>query len=271
MMSALPVKLLLASLLYQYWKWLMNERKIVQQFDDHMLEEFVLGFYGHGNLQGNYWFIGMEHGGGDSFENIKQHIDKWVDQDKEPVTDLPDYCNGIGEAYYFRKPVKNQPTWNKLIRLLLSLKGEEDISLMNVKAYQMSHWGRHDDETAALELLPLANPSLNHPWLYGVHSDLLYLASREVYRSHVMPIRVKHIQKMLAEHRPRLVHFYGDSYDEWWRQIAGVHFEQDAVEGRAFAYGQSPDTLFLITHHPVSRGVTIKYFEQIGRFLQQLL
>ena len=249
----------------------MKGTKIVRRFDDQLLEEFALGFYGHGNLRASYWFIGMEHGGGDSFENINQRIDKWVAQGKTSVTDLADYCTDIGEAHYFRKPIKNQPTWNKLIRLLLSLQGEQHISLMNVKNYQMSHWGRHDDETAVLELLPLANPSLNHPWLYGIYSDLPYLASREAYRSHLMPIRVKHFQKMLVDYQPQLVHFYGDSYDEWWRQIAQVPFEQSAVEGRSFAYGQSSGTLFLITHHPVSRGVTIKYFEQIGKFLQKLL
>jgi hypothetical protein len=29
-----------------------------QMFDDQLLEEFVFGFYGHGNLEGKYWFIG---------------------------------------------------------------------------------------------------------------------------------------------------------------------------------------------------------------------
>ena len=68
-----------------------------QMFDDQMLKEFVHGFYGHGNLEGKYWFVSMEHGGGDSFENVQRRVHMWAELGKGPAYDLAVYCRGIGE------------------------------------------------------------------------------------------------------------------------------------------------------------------------------
>ncbi len=38
--------------------------------DDALLEAYMDGFYGYGNLAGPYWFIGMEEGGGDSLDRF---------------------------------------------------------------------------------------------------------------------------------------------------------------------------------------------------------
>src|SRR5579859_706788 len=48
-----------------------------------------------------------------------------------------------------------QPTWRKLIRLLLSFKGKE-LSRETILAYQCCHWGRDGDETCVIELSSLA-------------------------------------------------------------------------------------------------------------------
>ncbi len=31
--------------------------------DDHLLQDFIDGFYGYGNYNAPYWFVGMEGGG----------------------------------------------------------------------------------------------------------------------------------------------------------------------------------------------------------------
>jgi hypothetical protein len=240
-----------------------------QMFDDQLLEEFVHGFYGHGNLESKYWFIGMEHGGGDSFENVQRRVQMWAELGKGPANDLAVYCRGIGESYYFRQPVKNQATWNKLIRLLLSAKGDDYGTLAKVKAYQAEHLGRSNGETCLLELLPVASRSTNH-WLCGDHSRLPYLKSREAYRSHLMPLRARRLKQMIAGYKPRLVHFYGTTYKEWWHKIAGVPFERRKADSRAFYYSRRGDTLFLITEHSTAHGVTIEYFHDIGRFVHKL-
>ena len=42
-------------------------------FDDSLLETFAETFYGYGNYNGPYWFIGMEEGGGDSFDQASEN------------------------------------------------------------------------------------------------------------------------------------------------------------------------------------------------------
>ncbi len=54
-----------------------------------------------------------------------------------------------------------QPTWNKLIRIVLSAKEKENINLENVRKYQINELGRKDKETCLLELFPLPSQSLN--------------------------------------------------------------------------------------------------------------
>jgi hypothetical protein len=43
-------------------------------FNDPLLQDFMSSFYGYGNFQGAYWFIGMEEGGGDSFEEVSRRL-----------------------------------------------------------------------------------------------------------------------------------------------------------------------------------------------------
>jgi hypothetical protein len=41
------------------------------------LSDFIHGFWGCGNPEGDYWFVGMEEGGSDSFEEIHARITQW--------------------------------------------------------------------------------------------------------------------------------------------------------------------------------------------------
>jgi hypothetical protein len=48
-----------------------------QQFlNDELLEKRIETFYGYGNYQGKYWFIGMEEAGGEDFEDVNCRIKK---------------------------------------------------------------------------------------------------------------------------------------------------------------------------------------------------
>ena len=49
----------------------------MKKFNDSLLADYMGGFWGYGNLSGDYWFVGMEEGGGDSFEEVNQRISQW--------------------------------------------------------------------------------------------------------------------------------------------------------------------------------------------------
>ena len=104
---------------------------------DNLLETFIHNFYGYGNYQANYWFIGMEEGGGNSIEEINRRLNSWNNRGKFELEDVAEYHFAIGIPEHFRDPAKLQPTWNKLIRTLLSAQGQPG-STDDVREYQKS-------------------------------------------------------------------------------------------------------------------------------------
>jgi hypothetical protein len=98
---------------------------MTEQFDDQILDEFVKNFYGYGNYNGGCWFVGMEEGGGYSFAEIINRLDAWAKRGKCELEDLAKYHAEIGITRLFNGSPQLQPTWNKLIRILLSSHGHE--------------------------------------------------------------------------------------------------------------------------------------------------
>lgn len=125
-------------------------------FNDELLEKIVDTFYGYGNYQGNYWFVGMEEAGGD-FNDINNRINIWSNRGKQEIEDIAEYHIAM-ETW----DARIQPTWKGLIRIILSAKGRENIDREDVRKYQINELGRKYKETCLLELLPLPSPSLKH-------------------------------------------------------------------------------------------------------------
>ena len=42
--------------------------------NDHLLTQYMSHFAGYGNLDGDYWMIGMEEGGGDTIEDVERRV-----------------------------------------------------------------------------------------------------------------------------------------------------------------------------------------------------
>ncbi|UBF26189.1 hypothetical protein K9N68_32520 [Kovacikia minuta CCNUW1] len=237
-------------------------------FDDPLLQHFMNTFYGYGNYKGDYWFVGMEEGGGNSFTNIVRRLQDWDHRGRLELEDIVTYHAEIGVKRFFGSHPKLQPTWNRLIRIELSARGK-DVHTENVRAYQKEHFGRQNSTNCLVELLPLPSPSLGH-WLYAQHSQLPYLISREDYTKHYAPHRAEHLRQHMHEYKPKCVVFYSISlgYVYWWKRIAGVEFRKiDASDPLYIA--KNEHTLFAITRHPVAKGVKNEYFHQVGKMLHQ--
>ncbi len=230
-------------------------------FNDELIEKRVDTFYGYGNYQGNYWFIGMEEAGGD-FKDINNRINTWSNRGKQEIEDLAEYHIDIGWGESFLPGAKlDVPVWRSIIRILLSAKGKESIDIENVRKYQINELGRKNQETCLLELLPLPSPSITH-WIYSQHSQLTFLSSRKKYENHCVEKRINHISYRIKEYQPKTVVFYGIFYEDYWRKIADVEFSP-TPEG--FFIGKNSQTVFVIAKHPVAFGVTNEYFHNIGK------
>ncbi|HKP53021.1 MAG TPA: hypothetical protein VJ183_10245 [Chloroflexia bacterium] len=239
--------------------------------DDALLQSFTNTFYGYGNYQGRYWFIGMEEGGGGSTEEVSRRLSAWDDRGRKEVEGPGESHSEFGVSPFFKKQPKSQPTWNKLIRILLSIEGKNP-TLQEVKSYQATNLGKSDSDTCLLELLPLPSPHTGK-WLYADSSLLPQLRTRDLYRGHYAPLRAMHIKERIEEHTPAVVVFYSFNgwYRQWWELIAGVTFTRESIGADRAYLGSNDHTVFAIVKHPVARRTGNDYFHQAGRLISTRL
>ncbi|MBC5795702.1 hypothetical protein H5968_11220 [Sphaerospermopsis sp. LEGE 00249] len=237
-----------------------------QQFlDDELLQRRIEKFYGYGNYEGKYWFIGMEERGAENFEDANLRINTWANRGQQEIDDVAEYHEDMGGW-----GKNNQPTWNKLIRILLSAKGKENICLKDVHDYQFEKLCRKNQETCLLELLPLPSTSIND-WIYDKYSQLPFLCDRETYANYCVEKRINHIIQSIKEHQPKAVIFYGIGYEYSWRKIANIDFTKIEVaktedsKKHRFFIGKNNHTIFVMAKHSNDRGVTNDYFHYIGK------
>jgi len=231
--------------------------------DDDLLQDFIQRFYGYGNYQARFWFIGMEEGGGQTLDEIARRIAAWDRRGRQELEDVAEYHHAVGIDHLFGNRPKLQLTWSKLIRIALAAEGRV-CDTEAIRQYQATALGRHDSDNCLLELMPL--PSRNTgTWLFGDGSALPFLTNREAYLARVAPQRVAHLQASLARSRPRAVIFYGQQYQPYWTQIARLPGWQTSPAG--VTYGVRDNVLFVSATHPAARGVTNAYFENVGRLI----
>ncbi len=230
-----------------------------------LLQNFMSTFYGSGNYSGKYWFIGMEEGGGNTLEQVTKRLNAWVDLGETELVDIYQFHLKIDYPQYFQDPVKLQKTWMQQARIMLASKGLPSTT-DDVRAYQRDQIGRKTGDTCLLELLPLPSPNVNN-WNYNLWSGLHFLRDRKTYREYCVSWRAEHIRSRIKDHKPKVVVFMGQVYSDYWHTIAGRNLIFTDKGG--FWAGSSEDTIYIITKHPASRGVTNAYFETIGKFLNQ--
>jgi len=247
----------------------MNSQDLL---DDELLEQRVDTFYGYGTYRGDYWFIGMEEAGGGDFKDIHNRMNTWSNRGSQEIDDIAEYHTDIRGKGSFLPDAKldaklDVPVWKSIIRVLLSAKGKENITLEDIREYQRYKLGRKDKETCLLELLSLPSPSHEH-WIYNQHSRLTFLANRKEYENHCVEKRRSHINDKIKEYQPKAVVFYGIGYEYSWRRIAADIEFSETSEG--FLSGRNSQTIFVIAKHPSAFGVTKEYFHNIGKSICRL-
>ena len=237
--------------------------------NDNLLLQYMSRFAGYGNLDGDYWMIGMEEGGGDTIEDIVRRVTIWEESGQKTLEDLKLYHDKIGVTRWFGSQAKLQPTWNKLIRIIHGIKGLNP-QTEDVRTYQKRYLGRFEGETCLAELMPLPSPSTNH-WLYPSISSLPELQSREDYLRHWGPIRLQMLTKLITTHRPKNVVFYGIGYyQDWWSWLMPASHEAITIEGVKAYIGGSEGTVFAVSPHPVATGVKNTFFHGLGGAMREM-
>ncbi|MEI2612078.1 MAG: hypothetical protein V9G20_25870 [Candidatus Promineifilaceae bacterium] len=232
-------------------------------FDDTLLETFIHQFYGYGNYQSDFWLIGMEEGGGNSYEAVVRRLTAWDKRGRNELEDAAAYHQAIGVTKLFHDRPVIQRTWGKLIRVLLNATGHHP-TRESIRLFQRDQFGRRNSNHCLLELLPLPSPSTNH-WLYVQYSQLPYLADRASYQMHCLEQRIYHLQNRLLGHSPKVVVFYSFNYLAHWQKITGLEFE--SVAAADFYVAQTAATLFIVMKHPAAKGPGNAYFDAVGQYI----
>lgn len=230
-------------------------------------------FFGYGNLSSPYWFIGKEEGGGASLEENFQRILVWEKLGKPSTVDSIQYHQTLG--FSESELQKIQPTWTKLIQVLLELEGKNSLDKELRRSYQRHLLGRTDSDHCVIELMPMASRSTGL-WLWKeIFNEYFNLKNRRDYFSKIVPQRRQSIKELIAQHKPKLVMFYSTQLDylPHWREISSVpDFTSEKLSEKfSFYWKKTPDTLYVITPHPTAHGLTVNDFQSIGRFIRQTL
>lgn len=239
-------------------------------FDDKLLLAFARTFYGYGNFDASVWFVGMEEGGG-NFDEISRRLAAWNRRGRSPIEDVRDFHLEFGEDRNFRDIQPSiQRTWRGIILAVLASAGrEEELGSVRetIRQYQRQEFARWSGNICSLELLPLPSANLE-TWIYGDHSKLPYLETRQLYKEHFLPKRIKGIIHLIKKHTPRIVIFYGSRYAKHWAAIMGGEFEVSSMH-RVLTRTEA-DRSYIAIPHPTSRGLTTSFFIDLGRMIRSL-
>lgn len=235
--------------------------------DSEIIYDFISGFFGYGNPKADFWFVGMEEGGGNSKQEFENRIATWNQLEREKLLDLEEYHRYIGIDKFFSDNAPIQSTWNKLIRIFLSA-NNMPCSTEDVRQFQIYYLGRRNGETALIELLPLASPNSNE-WLFPQWTDFKILSSREKYLSNCLLMRIMKIRNLISEFQPKVMIFYGSIYEKYWQQVIQTSFVE--ITNPGFKYQIKNNTIFLSIKHPTATGVSNEYFHSVGKWIKEKL
>ncbi len=267
------------------------------------LKYYIENFYGYGNWDSPYYFIGMEEGGGSDYNLVNEKIENYyyfgVDRGnnffiKEKLIDnygfqifmMPE---ALREIQFFRlNPLPNlQSTWKPSIKMLMTY-NDLTVNDDEMRLFQRLHFGSNQTpyKHALIDLLPLPSPGLKD-WNYRQWVDNangIFLDTRDNYRNNYIGLRIKHICKKISDNKPKLVVFYGTGYINYYNQIINcinnslnfidLEINTPNDTGRAKYSIQKWDnssTVFIICSHPTSTGLTnefwINLIQQIGNIM----
>lgn len=242
--------------------------------DDDLLERYVNGFLGYGNLDAPFWFIGVEEGGGESRDQLTERLDVWRRRGEREVEDLADFHRAVGLEKWFAPEPPTQKTWAGYSRILLTTQGEQGISPDRIRQYQANELGSLAGESCLLELLPLPSPSISK-WSYPAWSRLPYLQDRKTYFDNFAEKRAAFISMLIERHRPKVVVLCGLSkaYLRYWQMIGSPFLVyQEWPGGMQCRFGPREwHTQFAMISNGGAHGVSNAYYEGVGLLLRKRL
>lgn len=232
-------------------------------------------FWGFGRYESEYWYVGMEEGGGDEIQEVSKRLTVWEQFGSPELIDNFEYhlgISGYGYENFFEGKIKLQNTWAKLIRASLNIENpDKDYSVDDVKEFQSRYWGRSDSNNCLLDIFPLPSPSADK-WNYDKWCEIPLLRSRDTYKTSLRDKRITTLRKRIATHNPKVVMFYAfdNDYVKIWEQVAGIDFtsknKYEVFKDKSVYLSKREKTTYVVTYQP-SAVWNNQYWNNVGKFI----
>jgi hypothetical protein len=211
-----------------------------QSLTDDQLDH-LLNFVGYGTLDADVWFFGMEEAGGGE-ANIRTRLRFQTVEDCAEAHAML----GVRKLHWGRRVI--QRTWRGMCHIMLRLEGREP-TRENIRDYQADHLGRSHGRTLLTELMPIPKPAVSQ---WGYEELIPQFASRDDYYRQVRPRRIRYLQRLLSEHRPRVVVGYGKAFWPAYRELFDSFRFSDSGP---FQVASRDETLVILTGHFTARSM----------------
>ncbi len=177
---------------------------------------------GYDPLKSNIWFIGIEEGGAKCIDEIRRRLQASYNNNTIDISNDMESVYSHIKAFDENSPI--QPTWSKLIIILLTLLNKDPLNRNNILNYQCQYLACDNNiPHCLLEFFPLPSPSTNDKnWLYNkLQTKLFYLENKDIYYSVVKNHRIFLFQRAIEKYKPKIVIFYSTSKNNMtiWQEI----------------------------------------------------
>jgi hypothetical protein len=166
---------------------------------------------------------------------------------------------------WFQPGAPIQRTWMYLIAVFLYLKLERRPTTGEIRDFQIYSFGdKQLNQNALLELMPLPSKRAHEDaWLYGT-VDIQSLRTRREYLQTYKPRRLRKLNELVRNYKPRLVIFYSLDYLDDWTSIIGR--ESELLAKQMYAVDVD-ETLFCVIPHSVAVGMS---YDRLYNFVELL-
>ncbi len=239
----------------------MNKNAVSSNETAFLIQKRLKKFWGYGNLKSSIWFVGMEEGLGKE-EGFP--LERFQATTGKVLVDITNNTQKDHMAW-FKSKAPTQPTYRRLIFMLLFQKLGRVPTIAEIRDFQINHFGRTKSDHAILELMPLPSKSIKKAdWIYQ-DVPLIGLTHREEYLASYKPERVQALKAMIEKHQPKLVLFYSRTYFDDWQSIVPKKLKEVIPDKLHIA--KVGNILYAVTSHPTSRGLTTADWTQIAKKL----
>lgn len=214
-----------------------------------LLIDHLVRFVGYGHPSAKTWFIGIEEAAPD-VTSLQPRIQFGAYEDLASAHQKL----GITQFHQLPKP-KIQRTWRGMCILALALEGKFKPNAQDIRLFQAQQLGRSHGSTFLTEILPVPKPKARK-WPQTYARAFPNIKGYSDYERDYFPIRLRQIQRLLLQYRPKNIVCYGSLFrDQYKALFPDRHFIAEGPFEISISQAQSVTLCPHFTCRSMNRGI----------------